>query len=84
MSQNESAELRGDIINHSEESDYIVPKEEAVREKLVWFRDQKFALMVHWGAYSELGICESWPLSEEDAEWHVCSFLHVGSDANNS
>ena len=69
MSQNESAELRGDIINHSEESDYIVPKEEAVREKLEWFRDQKFALMVHWGAYSELGICESWPLSEEDAEW---------------
>ncbi|MBE5776213.1 MAG: alpha-L-fucosidase [Clostridiales bacterium] len=69
MSENDQAELRGDIINHSEVSDYVVPKEAAVRDKLEWFQDQKFALMVHWGAYSELGMCESWPLSEEDAVW---------------
>ena len=61
--------LRGDIINHSEEDAYVVPKEAAVRERLEWFRDQKLALMVHWGPYSELGICESWPLSDGDADW---------------
>lgn len=74
MSQNDQAALRGDIINHSEENDYVQPQEQAVREKLEWFRDQKFALMVHWGAYSELGICESWPLSEEDAVWSRKSY----------
>ena len=39
--------LRGDIINHSKEDAYVVPKEAAVRERLEWFRDQKLALMVH-------------------------------------
>lgn len=30
------------------------------QEKLEWFRDQKLGLMMHWGAYSQLGIVESW------------------------
>ena len=61
--------LRGDIINHTGIESYVVPKEEAVRNRLEWFRDQKLGFMVHWGIYSQLGMTESWPLSREDAVW---------------
>jgi alpha-L-fucosidase len=37
-----------------------------VLRKLEWFQDQRFGLMVHWGAYSQWGCIESWPLIEED------------------
>ena len=53
----------------SAEENYVVPAEQAVRDKLEWFQDQKLALMMHFGAYSQMGRCESWPLSEEDADW---------------
>ncbi|MBP5285941.1 MAG: alpha-L-fucosidase, partial [Kiritimatiellae bacterium] len=48
---------------------YIVPHEPAVLEKLEWFKDQKLGLMMHFGIYSQLGIYESWPLSDEDESW---------------
>ena len=53
----------------SREDAYQWPKEAAVREKLEWFQDQKLGLMMHFGIYSQLGICESWPLSDGDADW---------------
>ncbi len=53
----------------SAEDKYVVPSEAAVRDKLEWFRDQKLALMMHFGVYSQLGMCESWPLSDGDAYW---------------
>ncbi len=37
-----------------------------VLRKLEWFQDQRFGLMVHFGAYSQWGCIESWPLIEED------------------
>ena len=48
---------------------YVPPKDELVRERLEWFQDQKLALMMHFGPYAQMGICESWPLSEADASW---------------
>ena len=48
---------------------YVPPKDELLRERLEWFQDQKLALMMHFGPYAQMGICESWPLSEEDASW---------------
>ena len=60
---------REDVINYTEADRYVVPKEPEVRAKLEWFKDQKLAFMVHWGVYSELGMCESWPLSDGDAYW---------------
>jgi len=33
------------------------------------FRDRKLGLMMHFGLYSEVGIVESWPLSDKDAYW---------------
>ena len=53
----------------SQEEDYVVPQDPLIQERLSWFQDQKLALMMHFGIYTLPGICESWPLSEEDAEW---------------
>jgi len=53
----------------SREDDYVYPTDPLIRERHEWFQDQKLALMMHFGLYSQMGICESWPLSEEDAEW---------------
>ena len=57
------------VHNYSQEEDYVWPTDERVLKKLEWFKDQKLALMMHWGAYSQLGIVESWALSDADAEW---------------
>lgn len=53
----------------SREEEYVYPENPLIRERLEWFQDQKLALMMHFGIYSQMGICESWPLSNEDAEW---------------
>jgi len=41
----------------------------AVRTKLEWFQDQKLGLLMHWGAYSQWGVVESWSLCPEDEDW---------------
>lgn len=64
----EEAAVREDIINHTEESKYVRPTDPEVLKKLEWIQDQKLAFMVHWGTYSQLGMCESWPLSIGD-DW---------------
>ncbi len=69
MSNDKDAKPREDIINHSPAAGYIPPLEPELLERLEWFRDQKLALMVHWGGYSQLGLCESWPVSDGDASW---------------
>ena len=48
---------------------YIAPTSAAVKAKVEWFRDQKLALMVHFGLYSQLGIQESWCLVDDQAYW---------------
>lgn len=63
------ADTREDIINFTEADRYVPPKEPEVLKKLEWFKDQKLAFMVHWGTYSQLGMCESWPISDGDAYW---------------
>ncbi|HEU4752800.1 MAG TPA: alpha-L-fucosidase [Armatimonadota bacterium] len=42
------------------------PERERLARRLEWFQDQKFGLLMHWGAYSQWGCIESWPLVEED------------------
>ena len=63
------ADTREDIINFTEADRYVTPNEPEVLKKLEWFKDQKLAFMVHWGTYSQLGMCESWPISDGDAYW---------------
>lgn len=57
------------VHNYTDEHDYVVPEDPLVRKKLEWFKDQKLGLMIHWGPYSQLGIVESWALSDEDGDW---------------
>lgn len=57
------------VHNYSRAERYVAPKEVDVQKQLEWFQDQKLALMMHWGIYSQLGIVESWALSDEDAPW---------------
>ena len=52
----------------SKEESYIAPADPLISERLEWFRDQKLALMMHFGPYSQMGVDCSWPLSEAD-EW---------------
>ena len=57
------------VHNYSTKDRYVWPTDPAVLQKLEWFQDQKLGLMMHWGAYSQLGIVESWALSDQDADW---------------
>lgn len=57
------------VHNYSAESGYIRPSDPLILERLEWFQDQKLALMIHWGVYSQWGIVESWALSDKDAGW---------------
>ena len=55
--------------NYSAEDRYVRPDDPTLLERLEWFKDQKLGLMIHWGPYSQLGVVESWALSDADADW---------------
>lgn len=57
------------VHNYSAEEDYVWPTEPAVLRQLEWFQDQKLGFMMHWGPYSQIGVVESWALSDMDAPW---------------
>ncbi|MDR1155873.1 MAG: alpha-L-fucosidase [Bacteroidales bacterium] len=49
---------------------YQYPEEPEVLEMLRKWQDMKFGLLMHWGAYSQWGVVESWTLSSEDMGWN--------------
>ena len=57
------------VHNYSGEESYVPVTEPILKDRIEWFKDQKLALMMHWGAYSQWGIDESWSLSDEDSDW---------------
>jgi alpha-L-fucosidase len=57
------------VHNYSREDHWVKPEDPLLLERLEWFRDQKLGLMMHWGPYSQLGVVESWALSDEDGDW---------------
>lgn len=57
------------VHNYTDKYDYIAPEDPLVRERLEWFKDQKLGLMMHWGPYCQLGVVESWALSDKDGSW---------------
>jgi alpha-L-fucosidase len=57
------------VHNYSSESEWVKPEDPVLLERLEWFKDQKLALMMHWGPYSQIGLVESWTLSDEDGDW---------------
>lgn len=48
---------------------YVWPTDKQVLEKLDQWQDLKFGLLMHWGAYSQWGIVESWSICPEDYGW---------------
>lgn len=52
-----------------EEERYVPETDPLVLEKLEEWQDKKFGLLMHWGAYSQWGIVESWSLSPEEYGW---------------
>lgn len=53
----------------AQEQPYIPPKDSAVIAKLQTWEDWKFGVLIHWGAYAQWGIVESWSLCPEDEGW---------------
>ncbi len=60
------AQDRLDVIAHTTALAHAKPA--WLQERLEWFQDQKFGLLLHWGPYSLWDCCESWPLSPGD-DW---------------
>jgi alpha-L-fucosidase len=52
-----------------EDERYVPETDPLVQEKLDQWQDIKFGLLMHWGAYSQWGIVESWSLCPEDYGW---------------
>jgi len=74
MSENKLVEEEQPVVeagvhNYSSEDKWVKPEDPLLLERLEWFKDQKLGLMMHWGPYSQLGLVESWALSDKDAEW---------------
>ncbi|MDR1400611.1 MAG: alpha-L-fucosidase [Treponema sp.] len=57
------------VHNFSPADRYVPSTDPLIQERLEWFQDQKLALMMHWGPYSQLGLVESWAMSDADADW---------------
>jgi len=64
------ADMIEDGVHHfTGERDYIPPESPNVSEHLEWFRGLKLGWMMHWSPATQLGLTESWPLSDGDADW---------------
>ena len=50
-------------------TDYVPDPDPLVQKKLEQWQDLKFGLLMHWGAYSQWGVVESWSLCPEDYGW---------------
>jgi alpha-L-fucosidase len=60
-------EQRIDIIAHSSASDVVgADRPQWLKDRLEWFQDLKFGMIIHWGPYCQWGCIESWPLVEAD------------------
>ena len=69
IEKEEEKKVENGVHNYSAEDAYVWSTDQYVLKKLEWFQDQKLALMMHWGPYSQLGVVESWALSDADANW---------------
>jgi alpha-L-fucosidase len=52
-----------------EDERYVPETDPLVLEKLDKWQDLKFGLLMHWGAYSQWGIVESWSICPEEYGW---------------
>ena len=59
--------IQNGVHGCTREERYIAPEDPTILQRLEWFKDQKLALMMHFGPYSQMGVDCSWPLSEKDS-----------------
>ncbi|MGV8094169.1 MAG: alpha-L-fucosidase [Mangrovibacterium sp.] len=45
---------------------YVCPKEPEVLETMREWKEWKFGMFIHWGAYSQWGVTESWTINPEN------------------
>jgi alpha-L-fucosidase len=58
------------LTQHGEDAhNYIPETDPQALEKIEAWQDLKFGLLMHWGAYSQWGIVESWSLCPEEYGW---------------
>lgn len=57
------------VYSQHESQNYVPETDPLVLEKLEQWQDFKFGLLMHWGAYSQWGIVESWSICPEDYGW---------------
>ncbi|MBO2944660.1 alpha-L-fucosidase [Paenibacillus sp. F411] len=67
--QAEQDMIEDGMHNYTSEEHWVKPEDPLLLERLEWFKDQKLGLMMHWGPYSQLGLVESWALSDADGDW---------------
>jgi len=68
------------LAQHEGEEHYVPETNPLVLNKIEQWQDLKFGLLMHWGAYSQWGIVESWSLCPEEYGW--CERT-AGSNPNN-
>jgi alpha-L-fucosidase len=68
------------LIAQHDDQRYIPPKDKLIQNKINDWQDLKFGLLMHWGAYSQWGIVESWSICPEEYDW--CE-RKMGSNPNN-
>lgn len=61
--------ISGLLSAQHEAQSYVPETDPLVLEKLDQWKDLKFGLLMHWGAYSQWGIVESWSICPEDYGW---------------
>ncbi|HLO89896.1 MAG TPA: alpha-L-fucosidase [Lentimicrobium sp.] len=59
------------LAQDNEDEKYIPETDPLVLKNLEHWQDVKFGLLMHWGAYSQWGIVESWSICPEDEGWCV-------------
>lgn len=62
-------EIKKGTHDYTAAEDWVRPKEKELLEKLEWVRDQKLALMMHFGMYTQLGVVESWGMVDSEKSW---------------
>lgn len=53
----------------AQEQVYFPDPDTTIQRRLEAWKDLKFGLLLHWGAYSQWGIVESWSICPEDLGW---------------
>ena len=53
----------------AQKREYYPDPDTTIQKRLEEWQDLKFGLLMHWGAYSQWSIVESWSISPDDVGW---------------